>query len=42
MSLSPGNTMAQIMETYEEPEEPDPEFMDKLAAFHEQRGSVFL
>ena len=33
--------MAQTMETYEESEEPDPEFIDKLAAFHAERGSVF-
>lgn len=29
------------MEIHVEPEEPDPEFIDKLAAFHAQRGSVF-
>ena len=33
--------MAQPMETHEESEEPDPEFIDKLTAFHAQRGSVF-
>ena len=33
--------MAQTMEAHEESEEPDPEFIDKLAAFHAQRGFVF-
>ena len=30
------------MEVHVEPEEPDPEFINKLAAFHAERGSVFI
>lgn len=34
--------MATPVDPREDSEEPDPEFIDKLAAFHAERGSVCL